>query len=1254
MKFLFSILKNRWWVLGLALLMLSTAYYIDKYRQREENDYIQITTTLQEQLQKREKSIEKILGNDSLLFSFIHGGFNLEKKPNLDKKNLILLAFKDTLPIFWSSNVADPGMVIHDSSTEIEVIGTQNGWYLYKKRKIKEYTFAVLYHFYTHYPYQNRYLKNKFADDANISNTAEISKVYKDKYVPVRSIYGKKLCYVSLHTNHHNPLTAPVVVLGIFGLWLFFIFLSNQYEWFLERGKTIAGTLFFALVLLLLKLLVIDLKFPSLLQSSQLFSPALYASSGLFSSLGSLLVNVVLLFIFVFTLSKQNTVNETTEVPSFDPNNHKKNALLFIPAIFVLIIFTGFIISILRSLILDSKIPFDISNIFHFTWFSFVGLLITALLVSIHFFATNLVFQFLLKAKLSNKWFLIYALAAAILYLAYLFIRQNFLLSLAIQAPAYGIALLLVLQLSAGLKTPQRTLAYVMAVSVFVALLFYRFNIDKEHEIRKLYAIQLGDSKDIEAENSLADIEVQIANDPRIFNYFINGIFSKRDLEKHIKQLYFSGYLSKYDVEIFDYDTAGNFFRENNYYPYDFINTLYNDFSQRTLSNYFSYILYPSAQYIYIAKYDYCYGIKTLGHLYILLKRKLVQDKSLFTELLSQRTFDSELPSYNYSYAIYQNGKLVNKAGKYNYGLDFIFDTTGSRPLIKTNGYSHYIQAESNNIVIVVSKKSDGILQPLAVFSFLFLMLLLFIALLFLYNALILMLRAAFAYYTGKWKPLYRLQKFIYWLVPIKGMRSLLFSTRIQVTMFTLVSAILLLSGYIFLSYIDFKYTERQRDKMMHKITQVSGAFKDQAQFEIQLMLPTELTAYLNQIGDFYESDINFFNAEGELKASTKNKIYTSGLVSRQINPLAFRRLQVEKQSFFLQEEKIGGLKYVSAYVPVLDSKQAVLAYINLPFFTNEEELNEEISAFFVNFVNLYILFFLLSAVIAYIITQRVTAPLILIQSQLSKVNLREKNEIIEWKDDDEIGELVAQYNKVILALEDSANKLAESEREGAWREMAKQIAHEIKNPLTPMKLSIQHLQRAWADKGEKLEDTFKRVTHVLIEQIDSLSNLASEFSNFAKMPEPVAELLDINHQIKLVTALYENTESLTITRQLLPETTYVLADKDQLSRVFTNIITNAIQAIPEDRQGEINISLTTKKDWVIIAIKDNGKGITKAEGNKVFLPSFSTKNSGMGLGLAISKKIIESFKGNIYFESEVGVGTIFYIELLVEKTGEK
>jgi nitrogen fixation/metabolism regulation signal transduction histidine kinase len=266
-------------------------------------------------------------------------------------------------------------------------------------------------------------------------------------------------------------------------------------------------------------------------------------------------------------------------------------------------------------------------------------------------------------------------------------------------------------------------------------------------------------------------------------------------------------------------------------------------------------------------------------------------------------------------------------------------------------------------------------------------------------------------------------------------------------------------------------------------------------------------------------------------------------------------------------------------------------------------------------------------------------------------VKLGLPNSPIEWQHNDEIGLLISQYNKMILELEESSARLAEGERQGAWKEMAKQVAHEIKNPLTPMKLSLQHLQYAIQRKDEQLEEKIKKTTELLITQIDSLSAMAEEFSSFAKMPEPRMEKTDLSVVLDSVIHLFEKEENVVFDVVSLPQETYVMADQHQLGRVFTNILKNAVQAIPEDCKGLIRIRANTTDSRVVISIEDNGSGIPETLRKQIFSPNFSTKNSGMGLGLAISKRIVELFGGNIDFQSVEGKGTTFFVQLPLMET---
>jgi len=271
---------------------------------------------------------------------------------------------------------------------------------------------------------------------------------------------------------------------------------------------------------------------------------------------------------------------------------------------------------------------------------------------------------------------------------------------------------------------------------------------------------------------------------------------------------------------------------------------------------------------------------------------------------------------------------------------------------------------------------------------------------------------------------------------------------------------------------------------------------------------------------------------------------------------------------------------------------------------------------------------------------------LALIQKHFAQVTLNKKNEPIKWQAEDEIGGLVEQYNKMIDELQRSATILAQSERESAWRDIARQIAHEIKNPLTPMKLSVQHLERAWNDKSSKLPETFKKVIQTLISQIDTLSELAGEFSNYAQMPAPKISKINLNALVASQVFAHQLDFNGKINIENNDEDVWVYFDESFLNRTFSNLIKNAKQAVPEDKEGFINISYHVKTLSVIVSVQDNGTGIPDDMLQSIFTPYFSTKSFGMGLGLPIVKNMIETGGGKIWFTTTFGVGTTFFVEI--------
>jgi nitrogen fixation/metabolism regulation signal transduction histidine kinase len=432
--------------------------------------------------------------------------------------------------------------------------------------------------------------------------------------------------------------------------------------------------------------------------------------------------------------------------------------------------------------------------------------------------------------------------------------------------------------------------------------------------------------------------------------------------------------------------------------------------------------------------------------------------------------------------------------------------------------------------------------------------------------------------------------------------------------------------------------------------TQVGEALSEGWQLNDSMLLADKTAApgiekNIINIAEIHGVDINLYDLKGNLKLASLPLPYTKGIVSTKMNPTAFYHLSQLQEIQFFQQEYIGNLGYASSYVPVFDAAGNATAYINIPYFTSESKLQQEIANFLVTIINLNAFIFLMAGIVALFITNKITGSFALISEKMQQINLGKINEAIQWNRNDEIGSLVKEYNKMLAKLDESAAALAKTERESAWREMAKQVAHEIKNPLTPMKLSMQFLQRAIENNAPNVKALTATVANTMVEQIDHLSNIASEFSQFANIENANKELMDINEALLSIRQLHNSNEEITIRWKLLPEKIWVHADKTHLNRLFTNLVLNALQSVPEGTRPEIEVKETLQEGNVLLSIQDNGGGIAENIQPQIFTPNFTTKTSGTGLGLAMCKRIVEKMNGQIWFETS-DKGTSFYVQL--------
>jgi two-component system, NtrC family, nitrogen regulation sensor histidine kinase NtrY len=617
---------------------------------------------------------------------------------------------------------------------------------------------------------------------------------------------------------------------------------------------------------------------------------------------------------------------------------------------------------------------------------------------------------------------------------------------------------------------------------------------------------------------------------------------------------------------------------------------------------------------------------------FIELDSRILSEGLGYPELLLDEGSSSFTGSM-FSYAKYNERKLITRDGEYPYRRTSGFYTSGDGTFeqVTIEGYDHMIYNVDEKNTIIVGSRAITPVDSLISFSYIFAFNFLLFSVFFLLSTVRLN-RPAFNW-NFKNRILY-------------SMAAILFFT-----------FLLICSGTVY--FIVQQYRSEQNDNLRNTMRSVTIELIHKVEYEDHLQNWSSedyhnLDELLRKFSNVFYTDINLYDASGDLLATSRPEIFDRQLLSRRMNRLVYEQLASESASEYIHNEHIGQMRYISAYVPLLNSENEFLAYLNLPYFTQSGELAKDITNLVVAVINIYMILLLVVLVFSVILADRITQPLRMIQSRIARLSLSRKNEKIRYERRDEIRGLVEEYNYMVEELERSAVLLAQSERETAWREMAKQIAHEIKNPLTPMKLNVQHLQRT-LDKGTSDPDMVHRISATLIEQIDSLSAIANEFSDFAKMPRARNEKINLITKLKNLVQLFEGSERAEIELETgLNPQIQVYADKEQLMRVFINLVKNGLQSIPEGRTGRIRISVDTEQDrQVTISFRDNGKGIPEEIRDRLFQPNFTTKSGGMGMGLAISNNIIRSLGGRIWYETEMEKGTTFFVKLplMVEKT---
>ena len=588
-----------------------------------------------------------------------------------------------------------------------------------------------------------------------------------------------------------------------------------------------------------------------------------------------------------------------------------------------------------------------------------------------------------------------------------------------------------------------------------------------------------------------------------------------------------------------------------------------------------------------------------------------------FPQLLQES--NSQKP-YEYSVANYRDNLLVYKYGRYVYPNFLNSLKIKDQEISFSKNYKHYAIKKEGNDAIVISTPTKGWSETTAPFAIFFLGLSLPFLL-------------------------------IVWLIRPKEhhkWRERSFRRRLQTLIFSTLGISFLAIGPVSVVYMQTLYNQKTTASQFETTRTLSLEMRNDLDFKTLLRTASRdnWMEILQHYATTFFTDLNLYQLNGQLLATTRPEIYDLNLQTPLMNAEAYQQMHRNKELFFTHIEYLGKGKYESSYIPIADENGNTLAYLNTPYFSSATDLQKEILNFVLTYINIILILLGIALLFILHLTNRLTQPLSLIQNKLGDIKIDQKNEPIEWKGDDEIGALVRQYNQLIVELEKSAAELKRTTTESAWRGVARQVAHEIKNSLTPMRLSVQMLQRN-IENGKATPEQTQRTANTLIEQIDALSDIASSFSRYAKLPENHPAPLDLAELVGNVVNLYDNEENIKFAYHYDQAQNHTFnGDKTNLNSAVGNLVKNAVQAIGNKPEGKIEVSLQPTETSFIISVKDNGKGIKDEDKDRIFLPNFTTKSGGSGVGLSLTYNIVQAAGGTISFESQENVGTRFQIEL--------
>jgi len=1137
--------------------------------------------------------------------------------------------------IYWSDFKFIPDFDRIKTSKNFTVYEDQKGVFLIKIRRLarNETGFWLIQVFPIQYKseIENDFIPSGFNLELFGNQKVNISESPQLGFLDFFSLKGDYLFSVRFEPGYQAIGQRSNVTLLIFFFSLLALVLVQGYGFvsaLWKRRKPMLSIFYSSIILFSIRGLMMFFNFPQDFFDFKLFDSSYFAASILNPSLGDFFLNILSLFVVLSLFFLDLSKNKITNYFSVKTSKNKKWIVYSMTYFFTSLCLVIFYVLYLH-IQSNAQWELNIQSILSFDYFKAISLIIIFLGAAGYLLFSILSIKMVLEESFKGRKY-------ALIILIYFSIPT--IIILAIFKPLYLIVYFShVIFLAAIVSFQLYTKIFKLGLNTFLTFFFgcfiaaiitatasYHVQLNTQQQSKLRFGEQQMVENDVIAEFFLSDIMERISDDLFIKNNFSDPLQSKESIIQKIRKIHVTNYFDQFAGQIKLFSPSGDNFidRQTQETLKDLrFNYIKSDFATSTRNLYFIKDLDEGYRIKYVAFVPIYKDLKFVGTVFLEFVQLKILPGSVFPKLLLDKKYIANVNDKKYDYAVYNEGVLQYSVGVFNYRAAG-FDTFLDQKSLYINGVSykgyHHLGISNQEKTIIVSSPTQPFLNVLADVSFFFVSFILFTI-------------------VG-----------IIFFVFAKGIDHLNFnySAKLQVYLnFAFFFPILIVS-VIIVTLLTRSYTEELHRQYFQK----AGLIADNISPILEKQISGEadkddISETVNYLAGTTNSDINVFQASGLLLATSQPNTFDKKILTRYINPDAIVAIIEGQNNQVLLEESVGQLMFKTVYIAIRSSdSQEVRAIISIPFFESASELNFLITEVLSNIIIVFVVIFILFLIVSYFVSSNLTFPFKLITQKLKNTDL-DSNEPMYWPSNDEIGLLVGEYNNMLYKLESSKKVLAESEKESAWREMAKQVAHEIKNPLTPMKLTLQHLLRLQAAGKIENPEMLKRPIETLIQQVDTLSDIATSFSAFAKMPVPINEKIEIISLIQGVCELYKNSkmEALKFQDNTISDEIFIMGDGKLLGRIIFNLIINGVQAV-EGKKAIIDIFLSEQEQLVLLEIRDNGKGIPEDNRYKIFVPNFSTKSEGSGLGLAIAKRGVEASGGKIWFESEVNIGTSFFI----------